>query len=73
MALATPAAEPDPGAASDVPVPAVGQATCIDFTYVSGGRASGIFIVSPAASPGTWKQNGTTQNCAVASLVRVDE
>jgi len=64
------------GTAGDVTTPvssisiprfdAAGQATCIDFTYVSGGRAYGIFIISSAAAPGTWKQNGATQNCAVA-------
>ncbi len=57
-------------AVSSISIPrfdAAGQATCIDFTYISGGRAYGIFIISSAAAPGTWKQNGTTQNCAVAS------
>jgi NAD(P)H-dependent flavin oxidoreductase YrpB (nitropropane dioxygenase family) len=42
-------------AATSISIPqfdAAGQATCIDFTYMSGGTAHGIFIISSAAAPG---------------------
>jgi len=44
---------------------AADQATCISFAYTSGGTGHVIFLISSTNAPGTWKQNGTTQNCAV--------